>query len=196
MPTFEALDWRAAHAGKPVRTRKRRSNGRWQNGAYLTQGQIRKLIDTAALNRDGQRDATMIVIGFRHGLRAVELINLRWKQIDLQSGTLKVRRVNNGLTSTHVILDDEARALRKLRGERKPKSKFVFTSDLGKPCTQAGFARMMGRAGIKAGLGFKPHPHMLRHACGHALAEKGYDARALQLYLGHRGAQYAARYMA
>jgi len=170
--------------------------GGWQNAAYLTEAQVRQLIEAARLNRHGHRDATMIVMAFRHGLRAVELIDLRWEQIDFQTGTLKVRRVNNGLTSTHVILDDELRALRRLRREQKPKLKFVFTSQLGERFTQAGFARMIGRAGVKAGLRFKPHPHMLRHACGYALAEKGYDARALQLYLGHRGAQYAARYKA
>ena len=53
---------------------------------------------------------------------------------------------------------------------------------------------MIERAGFKAGFRFKPHPHMLRHACGYVLAEKGYDARALQLYLGHRGSQYVERY--
>lgn len=52
--------------------------------------------------------------------------------------------------------------------------------------TVSGFARMIERAGE---FDFKPHPHMLRHACGFALASKGHDARALQAYLGHRNIQ-------
>src|SRR5262245_59780197 len=43
------------------------------------------------------------------------------------------------------------------------------------PFTTAGFARMVERAGAEAVLGFKAHPHMLRHACGYALANKGHD---------------------
>ena len=56
----------------------------------------------------------------------------------------------------------------------------MFTSERGGPFTTAGFARMVERAGSEAGLGFKAHPHMLRHACGYALANRGHDTRALQ----------------
>jgi integrase len=77
------------------------------------------------------------------------------------------------------------RALRKLQREQDPKSPFVFTSERGSPFTTAGFARMVERAGEAARLALKVHPHMLRHACGFALANKGHDTRALQAYLGH-----------
>ena len=75
-----------------------------------------------------------------------------------------------------------------------PKSPFVFTSERGSPFTTAGFARLVERAGEAAGLGFKAHPHMLRHACGFALANKGHDTRALQAYLGHKSIQHTVRY--
>ena len=72
------------------------------------------------------------------------------------------------------------RALRKPQREQEPKSPFVFTSERGSPFTTAGFARLVERAAAAAGLGFKAsHPHMLRHACGFALANKGHDTRAL-----------------
>ena len=70
----------------------------------------------------------------------------------------------------------------------------MFTSERGSPFTTAGFARMVERAGVEAELGFKAHPHMLRHACGFALANKGHDTRALQAYLGHRNIQHTVRY--
>ena len=67
-----------------------------------------------------------------------------------------------------------------LQREQDPKSPFVFTSERGSPFTTAGFARMVERAAVEAKLGFPAHPHMLRHACGFALANKGHDTRALQ----------------
>jgi integrase len=136
----------------------------------------------------------MILVAYRHGLRASELTDLRWDQIDFATATLHVRRVKQGTASTHPILGDELRALRRLAREQEPKSPFVFTSERGSPFTTAGFARMVERAGVEARLGFKAHPHMLRHACGFALASKGHDTRALQAYLGHKNIQHTVRY--
>jgi integrase len=115
----------------------------------------------------------------------------RWNQI---AGTLAVRRAKKGTPATHPIRGDELRALRRLQREQDPKSPFVFTSERGAPFTTAGFARMVERAGEAAGLKFKAHPHMLRHACGFALANKGHDTRALQAYLGHKNIQHTVRY--
>ena len=73
-------------------------------------------------------------------------------------------------------------------------SPFVFTSERGAPFATAGFAKLIERAGTAAGFRFKAHPHMLRHACGFALANAGHDTRALQAYLGHRNIQHTVRY--
>jgi type 1 fimbriae regulatory protein FimB/type 1 fimbriae regulatory protein FimE len=115
----------------------------------------------------------MILMAYRHGFRSSELVDLRWDQIDFDRAALAVRRVKQGSPSTHPIPGDELRALRQLQREQEPKSPFVFTSERGAPFATAGFARMVERAGEGAGLGFKAHPHMLRHACGFALANKG-----------------------
>lgn len=130
----------------------------------------------------------------RHGLRVSELIDLRWEQLDFQTATLHVRRVKQGTPSTQPIQGDEMRALRRLQREQEPKSPFVFTSERGAPFGVSGFARLVERAGKQAGLSFKAHPHMLRHACGFALANKGHDTRALQAYLGHKNIQHTVRY--
>ena len=103
----------------------------------------------------------MILVAYRHGLRASELVDLRWDQVDFGTATLHVRRVKQGTPSTHPILGDELRALRRLQREQEPKSPFVFTSERGAPFSTAGFARMVERAGAEAKLGFKAHPHML-----------------------------------
>ncbi len=175
-------------------TPRRRPNGALRTREYLTEAEVERLMNAARKNRWGYRDATMVLVAYRHGLRASELVDLRWEQVDFRTATLHVRRVKQGTPSTHPILGDELRALRRLQREQEPKSPFVFSSERAAPFSTAGFARMVERAGIEAKLAFKAHPHMLRHACGYALANKGHDTRALQAYLGHRNIQHTVRY--
>jgi integrase len=175
-------------------TPKRPPNAALRTREYLTEAEVERLLTAAKQNRWGHRDGTMILVAYRHGLRAAELTDLRWDQVDFGTATLHVRRVKQGSPSTHPILGDELRCLRRLQREQKSKSPFVFTSERGSPFTAAGFARMVERAGFAADLSFKAHPHMLRHACGFALAAKGHDTRAVQAYLGHKNIQHTVRY--
>jgi site-specific recombinase XerD len=173
----------------------RRPNADTRTREYLTEGEIDKLIKAAKKNRWGHRDAAMILVAYRHGLRAAELVGLQWDQVDFgRNASIHVRRVKNGTPSVHPLSGYELRALRQIQREQEPKSPFVFTSERGTPFTTAGFARMIERAGVEAKLAFKAHPHMLRHACGFTLANKGHDTRALQAYLGHKNIQHTVRY--
>ena len=135
----------------------------------------------------------MVLIAFKHGLRAAELIDLRWDQVDLDNALLHVRRLKNGSPASHPLTGRELRALRRLQREQS-KSPFVFISERGTPFTKRGFQAMVERAGEAAGFEMKVHPHMLRHACGFALANKGHDTRSLQAYLGHKNIQHTVRY--
>lgn len=173
---------------------KRLPNSELRTREYLTEAEVERLIGATKSSRYPHRDGAMILVAYRHGLRASELTDLRWDQIDFTTATLHVRRVKQGTPSTHPIRGDELRALRRLQREQEPKSPFVFTSERGAPFTTAGFARMVERAGIEVKFGFKAHPHMLRHACGYALANAGHDTRALQAYLGHKNIQHTVRY--
>src|SRR5262249_49179622 len=110
-------------------TPKRRRNGDLRTREYLTEAEVERLMNAATRNRWGHRDSTMILVGFRHGLRASELVDLRWDQVDFRSATLHVRRVKQGTPSTHPMLGDELRALRRLQREQEPKSAFVFASE-------------------------------------------------------------------
>ena len=143
--------------------------------------------------RHGHRDATMILIAYRHGLRPAEVCTLRWDQVDLAHGLLHVRRVKNGMPSVHPLTGTELRALRRLQREHEP-GRYVFMSERGAPMSAVGFRRMMGRLGTAARMPFPIHPHMLRHACGFKLANDGQDTRALQHYLGHKNIQHTVRY--
>ena len=147
----------------------------------------------AGENRYGHRDATMILIAFRHGLRPVEVCNLKWDSIDLAKARIHVNRAKNGEPSTHPLSGVELRALRRLKRE-SIESPFVFVSERGSPFTTAGYRKMIARLGEAARFSFPVHPHMLRHACGYKLANDGRDTRALQHYLGHKSIQHTVRY--
>lgn len=173
---------------------RRRANAELRTREYLTESEVERLMDAARRNRWGHRDAIMILLAFRHGLRVSEVIDLRWDQVDFQSATLHVRRAKGGTPSVHPIQGDELRALRRLQREQDPAGPFMFTSERGAPFSVSGFQRLVERAGTTAALPFPVHPHMLRHACGYALANKGIDTRALQAWLGHRAIQHTVRY--
>jgi integrase len=145
-------------------------------------------------NRNGHRDATMVLLACRHGLRPIELVTLRWEAIDFANGQIHVSRAKNGSPSVHPLSGVELRALRRLKRDQEPASPFMFTSERGAPFTTAGWRKMVARLGVAAKLGFKAHPHMLRHACGFQLANQGTDTRTLQAYLGHRNIQHTVRY--
>src|ERR1700722_14201554 len=179
---------------RTVALRRRSNRDMGRNRGHLTEHEVDGLINVAKGIRHGQRDATMILIGFRHGLRVSELCDLQWSSIAFETGTMHVRRAKGGEAATHPILGDELRALRELK--RQSASPFVFASERGGPFTPSGFAKLLARAGEEAGMGFKVHPHMLRHACGYALANKGIDTRTLQAYLGHRSINSTTRYAA
>src|SRR5512132_654237 len=116
---------------------------------YLTEREIEKLIDAASENRWGHRDATATLIAYRHGLRASELMALRWDDIDFPSGKLHVRRAQGGQASVHPIGGRELRALRRLKRET-PASTYVFVSERLAPLSVAGYQRMVARAGEAA----------------------------------------------
>jgi integrase len=137
---------------------RRRPNAELRTREYLTVTEVARMIEAGKGNRYGHRDATMILLAYRHGFRAIELVDLRWDQIDFNRAMLAVRRAKKGLPSTHPIPGDELRALRRLQREQEPRSPFVFTSERGSPFTTAGFARLVERAGAAAKLGFKASP--------------------------------------
>jgi integrase len=172
----------------------RRPNSELRPREHLTEREVGKLIEVAKRNRRGGRDSTMILIAFRHGLRTSELCELQWSDVEFESATLHLRRAKGGATGTHPLLGDEMRALRALKRDAGDKSPFIFVSERGAPFSVSGLAKLVERAGVEAKLPFPVHAHMLRHACGYALANKGTDTRTLQAYLGHRSIQSTVRY--
>jgi type 1 fimbriae regulatory protein FimB/type 1 fimbriae regulatory protein FimE len=172
----------------------RPANSELRSREYLTPAEVERLMKAAKTGRYAHRDATLILIAFRHGLRASELCDLEWSQVEFgRSASLHVRRVKNGKPSVHPLRGDEVRALRELR-RQFPDSTFVFATERGGPFTTDAVNRLIKRIGERAGFGYNVHAHMLRHACGYALANAGHDTRAIQDWLGHRSIQHTVRY--
>src|SRR6516164_6693470 len=109
---------------------------------YLIEREVERLMDRARKHgRYGHRDATMILVAYRHGLRASEVCDLQWQQIELSEGRLHAHRVKNGIPSVHPIRGDEMRALRKLRRDY-PRDAHVFVSERGGPISPIGSQMM------------------------------------------------------
>jgi type 1 fimbriae regulatory protein FimB/type 1 fimbriae regulatory protein FimE len=177
---------------------KRVANATRRDREHLTESEAELLYQSAKrYGRHGHRDALMIWMGFRHGLRVGELVALRWTaNIDFDSGTIRVERLKNGVSSVHPLGERELRGLRKL--QKAQQGRYVFVNERGAPVTELGFRKTLGRiaATVPALAGLEVHPHMLRHSCGYALANKGMDTRSLQHYLGHRCIDHTVLYTA
>src|SRR5712691_9133865 len=140
---------------------------------YLTASEVEALMAAARKSsRYGHRDATMILIAYRHGLRASEVCDLQWHQVELATGRLHVRRSKRGTPAVHPLQGDELRALRRLQREQGL-SPHVFVSERGAPMAPMSFHALIQRLGERAGMPFAIHPHMLRHGCGYAACQQG-----------------------
>ncbi len=143
--------------------------------------------------RHAERDSTLILLIYRHGLRVAEVASLRWEQIDFHRGTIYVNRVKKGTPSTQPLYGLEIRALRHLQRDY-PAGPYVFQSSRHGPLAQDTVGGIVERAGDLAGLPFPVHAHMLRHGTGYYLANQGTDTRTIQSYLGHNNIQHTVRY--
>jgi len=171
-------------------------NSALRSREYLTPAEIEKLIKAAKDGRWGLRDSTLIMVAYRHGLRAKEAAELEWSQVEFgRSAALHVRRAKKGKPAVHPIRGDELRMLTALRKEY-PDSRYVFTTERGAPFTTDAINRLVKIIGNRAGLALPVHFHMLRHSCGYKLANDGIDTRAIQDWLGHVSITHTTRYTA
>ena len=173
---------------------KRLPNAKYRSREHLTPKEVDRLIDAAKCNRYRLRDETMVTVCYRHALRASEVCELEWSQVNFDEGTLYVRRAKNGKPSTHPLRGDEIRMLRKIKADQQPASSFIFTSERGGPFSPASFNWMVKRAGKKANLPFQVHAHMLRHSAGYKLANDDHNLRAIQDWMGHKQISQTTRY--
>ncbi|WP_149330567.1 MULTISPECIES: tyrosine-type DNA invertase [Citrobacter] len=167
---------------------------------YLTRQEVRLLIQATQGSRNQLRDHCMITFGYVHGLRVSELTGMRINDIDFHGGHVQVRRLKGGFSTIHPITHMEKEILSewistrsRYAGEDVP---WLFLTEKGNRMSRQQFYKLLSRYGKIAGLLISPHPHMLRHGCGFALADQGLDTRLIQDYLGHKNIRHTVHYTA
>ncbi len=166
---------------------------------HLVSAEVEKLMEAAKGSRNAARDRCLLLLMFRHGLRVSEACGLRLSQVDMDSRVLHVARLKQGLSTTHPLRGDELRVIKAWLVERarmKPETDAFFISERRSPLSRKTAWLAIRTYGERAGLPVDAHPHMLRHACGFALADQGADTLLIQDYLGHRNIQHTVRYTA
>lgn len=167
---------------------------------YLTWGEIKCLLKTASENSSSVRDHCMVSLAFYHGLRVSELISLKIEDYDPISQKIHIHRLKGGLSTSQPLLPEECILIKEWLSERDNLSArnlpWLFLSRQGRPLTRQRFYQVIKKYGEMAGINVKIHPHMLRHACGYNLADRGNDTRLIQDYLGHRNIRHTVIYTA
>ena len=164
---------------------------------FLTEAEMKKFLETSRKGRHGVRDYCLMLMAYRHGLRVSELIDIRLKDLDLETGRLFVRRLKGSLSTHQPIEGVELRAIRAWLRQRENypngSSNYLFLSERGMLTRQA-INYLVEQIGKRAKFAFKVNPHMLRHSTGYYLANKGNDTRLIQDYLGHKNITHTVRY--
>lgn len=167
---------------------------------YLTADEISSMLTAAKTGSSPERDYCLLLMSFIHGFRVSEVRKLLVSDLSMNEGSLRINRLKQGFSTIHPLLEEEIRAIQCWRAVRSRMpggdSDWLFLSRLGRPLTRQRVYQIIRKLGDKARIGVPSHPHMLRHACGFALANRGVDTRLIQDYLGHRNIRHTVCYTA
>ena len=163
---------------------------------YLFPSEIEKLLKQAKkTSRHNIRNQLIILIGYRHGLRASEIADLKFSDIELEEAKLNCRRLKGSHHNIHPLMGDEIRLIKRwLKIHPTPNGEYIFPSERKTRITRQSIWRIIKTLGKDAKLSVPMTTHMLKHSCGYYLADKGYDTRLIQDYLGHKNIQNTVRY--
>ena len=179
----------------------RKKNKDYRNREYLRPDEVAKLLVAARdSGRNGDRNYAIILIMFRHALRVSEAAGLCWTDVDFEGKTINIQRCKGSNSGVHPMQPDEIAALKKLK--IVPGIPQVFVNERGQSFVKEsidenlnlGIGRMISRVGDRTNIGMSIHSHMLRHSCGYTLANKGYDLRLIQDWMGHQNIQNTVWY--
>lgn len=172
----------------------RKDNKSYRSKEFLRPEELAEILQAvSARGRHKHRDYTLLLLMYRHGLRVTEAITLRWDAVSLKGKTIWIERLKGSDSSEHPLKADEVEALTELK-RLYSNSVWLFPSERGTHITSDAVRKILNRASEVGNIDIKLHPHMFRHACGYALANKGYSTRKIQDYLGHRNISHTEKY--
>lgn len=160
---------------------------------FLSDLEIKSLLEASKKSRHPKRNYLLLLMIYRHGLRVSEAINIKMSDLNVKESRIWVNRLKSGLSVEHPISGDELRALKRYFSSRKDNLPWLFVNERGTPLTRQAVNYIVSTTAKRAELE-NVHPHTLRHSCGFYLANKGYDLRLIQDYLGHRDPKHTAHY--
>jgi type 1 fimbriae regulatory protein FimB len=200
-PTGQIIDKTINSLKSKKQDPEKHGRGRRNERKHLTGREVERLIDAARTGRNQARDRCLLLLMFRHGLRVSEACGLTLDQVDSESRVLHVNRLKGGFSTTHPLGGDELRAIGawlkdRARMKLPATVKSFFVSKQRRPLHRKTINLLLHTYSKAAELPLLAHPHMLRHACGFALADRGADTRLIQDYLGHRNIQHTVKYTA
>jgi type 1 fimbriae regulatory protein FimB len=167
---------------------------------YLTRPEIRRMESATSSRRHVTRDRCLVRLCFVHGFRVSELCGILLSDLDIEGRSIFIRRLKSGLSTIHPLAESEIPLLKMWLLERvrwrNADSPYLFISQKGFLLSRGYIYSLFRTLGVAAELTIPVHPHMLRHACGYALADLGADTRLIQDYLGHRNINHTVIYTA
>ena len=183
------------YGGSPVPASKASEQRKARRGAmvYLTPDELLAVLKAAKAR--SARDWAMVLLTYRHGLRASEVCNLKLTDVDLKASSISIRRLKGSLHTVQPLyqhrgqpLLDEVGALRAWRRERRADgSDFLFTSQKGGRLDRTQFFRIFRACAEAAGLpSEKRHPHVLKHTLASHLVAANVNLALVRQCLGHK----------
>ena len=177
-------------------------NTRKQAMTHLEPAEVLDVLSAAKAR--GAREWSMIVVAYKHGLRASEVCNLRLDDVDLKNGSIMVDRLKGSLRTTQAVTEhrgepllNELKALREwIRQRPVDGSDFLFVSQKGGRLDRTQFFRLFQSVAASAGLPpEKRHPHALKHSIASHLVSANVNLALVKQQLGHKSIGSTMRYV-
>ena len=180
--------------GRHVKSMKKETtNDHEKSKDFLSDAEIKILLAASKKTRYPKRNYLLLLMIYRHGLRVSEAIAIKKSDVNIKESRIWVNRLKSGLSVEQPISGDELRAIKRYLNSRDDNLPWLFVNERGLPLTRQAINYIVNVVASSANLE-NVHPHTLRHSCGFYLANKGYDLRLIQDYLGHRDPKHTAYY--